>query len=209
MKRVLAMMAVIALLGVVGVVAGCGGGGGGGGNQNPAITSLTAAAGAIWPGASTNVTCNATDANGDALAYAWTATSGTFTGSGATVVWNATAGSGNTTVTCTVNDGAGGTANDTVQILVGATVTGKVVALSGGAAVQGVEVEIAGRVGVSDAAGNFTIAGVGVGTHQVMTSNSSPYTVSGVVQVAVNQAGTTVPVAQNVQVFSGPPPPPF
>ncbi len=208
MKRVLAMMTVIALLGVVGVV-GCGGGGGGGGNQNPAITSLTSAAGALWPGAATNVTCVATDANGDTLTYGWTATGGTFTGAGATVSWNAPAGGGSYTITCKVSDGAGGTASRTVEVAVGAMVTGTAVALNGGAAVEGVEIEIGGRVGVSDATGNFTIAGVGQGTHQVMTGATSPYTVAGVIMVTMNQAGTTVEIAQNVPVFSGPPPPPF
>ncbi len=206
MNRMLALVVVVAVLGVF----GCGGGGaGGGGNQDPVISSLTSTSAGAWPSGQVGLTCTATDANGDTLTYAWADNGGTITGSGATVTWQAPAQGGQYRISCTVTDGNGGTVVRGIDIVVGATVTGRTVSLSTGQPVGGVTMQIAGGQAVSSTDGTFTIVGVTGGTHQVSTAITSPYTVSGSIQVTISTPGSTVPVGQDIPVFSGPPPPPF
>ena len=82
-RRAFAVMAGVAIVALV----GCGGGGGSG-NGSPAINSLTAAPTRVWPSGSSALSCSASDAEGDALTYTWTANGGTFSGTGANVTWN-------------------------------------------------------------------------------------------------------------------------
>jgi predicted secreted protein len=87
-------------------------------NQQPAITSLKAAADWIAPSGSLNVTCNATAPHGDELSYNWSASGGKITGEGATVTWTAPLSAGSYNVTVTVTDSRGGEVTDYVTITV-------------------------------------------------------------------------------------------
>ena len=90
------------------------------GNQPPVIQSLVAQSQQIYPSGNTEVTCMAQDADGDQLNFTWSATGGSFSGSGPTVVWKAPPTYGTYTVTVAVDDGKGGTVQSSVQITVGA-----------------------------------------------------------------------------------------
>lgn len=214
MNRVLMLVVALAVI----IAAGCGGGGGdggggGGGNRAPVIASLTPAQQAIWPAGTTQVTCNASDADGDNLTFNWTAPDGgTITGSGATVTFTAplVAANGVCGVRCEVSDGRGGGDVETVNITVGATVRGRIVSAVTAEPVPGVQVMIDGLTGFTDATGTFSISGVGEGTHRLQEGpQEQVYTIAGLVQIEVTAPGTTVQFNGNIQVFSGPPPPPF
>jgi len=58
-------------------------------NKPPEINSLTADAAWTLPGGSLQVTCDATDPDGDELSYEWTASGGNISGTGASVNWTA------------------------------------------------------------------------------------------------------------------------
>jgi hypothetical protein len=80
-------------------------------NHAPAISSMTPANGSDYsPGQSTTCTVTASDADLDPLTYQWTATGGSFTGSGSSVTWTADQDAGRYTITCEVTDGRGGVA---------------------------------------------------------------------------------------------------
>lgn len=204
----------IVVVAAVGLV-GCGGGGGGTANNAPVINSLTAAANSLWPGGSTTIACNASDADGDALTYIWTANGGLIVGSSNTVTWNAPNPASVYEIRCKVEDGKGGSVNRTVNVTVRkATVEGTVVDVSTSAGVQGVQVTIDGASATTDANGNFSVSGVGQGTHTVQLDPPNPYVQIGTaVQVTVADP-TTLTLEQPLGVFNsggggGPPPPPF
>jgi hypothetical protein len=73
----------------------------------PTITSLVADAAWTMPSGSLQVTCNASDPDGDELSYEWTATGGNITGTGAVVNWTAPAEVGIYDITVVVSDGHG------------------------------------------------------------------------------------------------------
>lgn len=199
----------LAGLAVTVALAGCGGGGGGG-NTAPVINSLTPAQVGVWPGGSTTVTCNATDANGDNLTYTWTADSGDFTGTGATVTWEASATGGAVEVECQVSDGNAGTATRTVEMTVGATVQGQLVDPDGDP-LAGVQVTIGGIAATTDADGKFTVVGVGQGQHQLTVTDPDYVIIGGAVTVQANTPGEVVDIPQPVpaiDIGGGPPPPP-
>lgn len=93
----------------------CGGGGGGGttgngsaANTAPVISAYTATPTLLPPGQSSSLTVTASDADGDALSYEYTASGGTISPAGAQATWTApsTATPGSSfTVTVTVKDG--------------------------------------------------------------------------------------------------------
>ncbi|NWF77659.1 MAG: hypothetical protein HXY36_03590 [Chloroflexi bacterium] len=85
-------------------------------NYAPVINSLEAEAEWTPPSSSLNVTCNATDRDGDELSYNWSATGGNITGIGAAVNWTAPEEVGVYHITVVVSDGQGG--NDTGSILI-------------------------------------------------------------------------------------------
>jgi len=76
-------------------------------NRPPAINSLVA--NTVWttPSGNLQVTCNATDPDGDELSYAWTTTGGNISGTGAVVNWTAPQEVGIYNVTVVVKDGHG------------------------------------------------------------------------------------------------------
>jgi hypothetical protein len=81
-------------------------------NASPHIASLTPSETSLAPGGLCTVTCTASDPDGDALTYTWTASGGVIAGSGSTIIWEAPQDEGSYTISVTVSDGKGGTAGD-------------------------------------------------------------------------------------------------
>ena len=77
-------------------------------NRPPTITSLVANAGWTTPSGSLQVTCNATDTDGDKLSYEWITTGGHISGTGEAVNWTAPKAVGAYNITVVVKDGYGG-----------------------------------------------------------------------------------------------------
>jgi hypothetical protein len=87
-------------------------------NHQPIITSLKAEADWATPLGSIQVTCNASDPDGDKLSYNWSASGGNISGTGAAINWIAPPSIGYYDVTVTVTDGRSGEVMDTVTITV-------------------------------------------------------------------------------------------
>lgn len=87
-------------------------------NDAPVISKLNARPGKIDLGAISELTCTATDADGDTLSYTWRAAFGVLSGEGKTVNWTAPRVEGNYQVICIVSDGRGGEAVDSIAIVV-------------------------------------------------------------------------------------------
>jgi len=77
-------------------------------NYPPVITSLEAEADWTAPSSSLNVTCAASDRDGDELSYNWSASGGNITGTGPEVTWTAPEEIGVCDITVVVNDGHDG-----------------------------------------------------------------------------------------------------
>jgi hypothetical protein len=76
-------------------------------NNPPTITNLVANAGWTTPSGSLQVTCDATDPDGDEISYDWTATGGDISGTGAVVNWTAPQEVGIYDIAVVVKDGHG------------------------------------------------------------------------------------------------------
>jgi len=76
-------------------------------NNPPTIASLTADAEWTTPSSTLQVTCTATDPDGDELSYGWTAAAGNISNTGAVVSWTAPQEVGTYEVTVVVTDGHG------------------------------------------------------------------------------------------------------
>jgi hypothetical protein len=87
-------------------------------NHRPVITSLTAQPQGVRPLRSCQITCDASDRDGDSLSYGWWASGGAITGDGATVTWTAPESEGPCTVAVTVTDGRGGEVADYLTVSV-------------------------------------------------------------------------------------------
>jgi hypothetical protein len=87
-------------------------------NHQPIITSLEAESEWAVPLGSLQVTCTASDPDGDELSYDWSASAGKLSGNGDTVTWVAPAAEGSYSVEVTVSDGHGGEVMDYVTITV-------------------------------------------------------------------------------------------
>jgi hypothetical protein len=77
-------------------------------NRLPIITSLEADAEWIDPSSSLQMTCIASDPDGDELSYEWIATGGDISGTGAVATWTAPEEVGMYDITVVVDDGRGG-----------------------------------------------------------------------------------------------------
>jgi hypothetical protein len=77
-------------------------------NKSPEINSVIADAVWTFPSGSLQVTCNASDPDGDELNYEWSATTGDISDTGAVVEWTAPEEVGIYHVTVVVKDGYGG-----------------------------------------------------------------------------------------------------
>jgi hypothetical protein len=87
-------------------------------NHQPIITSLEAETEWSVPLGSLQVTCIASDPDGDELSYEWSASAGELSGNGDMVTWVAPAAEGSYSVEVTVNDGRGGEVMDYIAITV-------------------------------------------------------------------------------------------
>ncbi len=87
-------------------------------NYDPVITGMTAHPRKINPGSDSQITCYASDPDGDSLTYAWYPGSGTINGIGAEVAWTAPITEGNYYIGCLVSDGRGGEAIDSIGVSV-------------------------------------------------------------------------------------------
>jgi len=84
-------------------------------NRSPTITSLGADADWTLPLHTIEVTCNASDPDGDELSYIWRVSAGDISPAGATVNWTAPEGVGIYNVTVVVKDGHA--SSDAVSVL--------------------------------------------------------------------------------------------
>jgi len=84
-------------------------------NYPPVISSLETAADWAHPSGNLQVTCNASDRDGDELSYNWSAGGGDITGAGPEVIWTAPEEIGVYDITVMVDDGHGG--NDTESLI--------------------------------------------------------------------------------------------
>ncbi len=76
-------------------------------NESPAIADLIADADWTLPSGNLQVTCTASDPDGDELSYEWTADGGAISGTGAVVNWTAPQEVGVYRITVVVKDGHG------------------------------------------------------------------------------------------------------
>ena len=86
-------------------------------NGPPTISSLIADADWTTPSGTIQVTCTASDADGDELSYEWSATGGSITGTGAVVDWIAPGEVGMYDITVVVNDGRGGRDTGSIALI--------------------------------------------------------------------------------------------
>ena len=89
-------------------------------NSPPIISGLAADADWTPPSGGFQVTCNASDPDGDELMYEWTATEGHISGTGSTVNWTAPEEVGIWSVTVVVKDGHGSSATSLLPVSVAA-----------------------------------------------------------------------------------------
>jgi hypothetical protein len=87
-------------------------------NNPPTIASLTADAEWTTPLGSVQVTCTASDPDGEELSYDWRATAGNISGTGAVVSWTAPQEVGTYSITVVVTDGYGGEATGSASLSV-------------------------------------------------------------------------------------------
>ncbi len=87
-------------------------------NRPPTITSLTADANWTIPLGSLQVTCDASDTDGDELIYEWTTDGGDISGTVPQVTWTAPEEVGIYHITVSVTDDHGSSATDTLPISV-------------------------------------------------------------------------------------------
>lgn len=138
------------------------------GNANPVVT-LNAASTTTSAGSTLGFTADASDANGDSLAYYWDFGDGTFgtNGAAASKSWSS---SGQFVVRCVVTDMKGGEASDSVLVTVGSpgtyTLSGRIA--SNGSPLEGVRVSVTSqKVTYTDSDGTYTLAGLSAGSYTV------------------------------------------
>ncbi len=87
-------------------------------NSLPVITGIDGKPRVVDVGGALQLTCRASDPDGDTLTYNWTQSAGAVAGSDSIVTWTAPQSEGYYYVYCTVNDGNGGIATDSIGTLV-------------------------------------------------------------------------------------------
>lgn len=86
-------------------------------NSNPVIDDVSYIQD-VASQAAIEISCKASDKDGDPLKYEWLAQTGDLKGSGATVTWTAPNNNGDYTITVKVSDGKGGTTSKSIVIKV-------------------------------------------------------------------------------------------
>ena len=87
-------------------------------NHSPVITDLVSSESTVDATSSCTITCSATDADGDALTYNWSANAGLINGTGSSITWTSPDVSGSVTVVCEVSDVHGAAIADSIAIMV-------------------------------------------------------------------------------------------
>lgn len=87
-------------------------------NLPPVIAGIQKSAPYAAPGETLQLSCQAADPNNDAITYAWTASGGSFSGSGSSLNWTAPAAQGIYQISVTASDPAGLSASASTQMLV-------------------------------------------------------------------------------------------
>jgi hypothetical protein len=85
-------------------------------NHPPVISSLAADQDSIEINHDVDITCNASDQDGDTLRFGWTANGVDVGGNNSSLIWRAPDTAGTYTITCTVNDSKGGQDRESVSI---------------------------------------------------------------------------------------------
>jgi len=88
------------------------------GNRPPVINSLTANPTVVTHGGTSRLACLASDADDDALSYAWSTTGGSIEGLGSLANWKAPDVDGDFIITVNVDDGKGGIVKGSATITV-------------------------------------------------------------------------------------------
>jgi hypothetical protein len=109
-RRCLAIMSIVAAA-VLLLASSCTG------NRRPIINSLEAEAEWIAPSGSLQVTCNASDRDGNELSYNWWASGGNINGTGPEVTWTAPEEIGIHDITVVVDDGQGGNVTGSLTLI--------------------------------------------------------------------------------------------
>jgi len=86
-------------------------------NRRPIITSLEAEVEWTAPLGSLQVTCTASDPDGDELSYEWTTTGGDISGTGPEVIWTAPEEAGMYDTTVVVDDGHDGEDTGSIELI--------------------------------------------------------------------------------------------
>jgi hypothetical protein len=87
-------------------------------NDAPQILEIQKSVAFVAPGGTLQITCIASDGNNDPLTYVWSATGGSFNGTGAVVDWTAPATEGIFDLSVKVSDDEGLSAQQSVKVLV-------------------------------------------------------------------------------------------
>ncbi len=87
-------------------------------NRNPVISKITAEPAVIAPGASSLITCEASDPDGDPVRYSWSVNDGTTTGTGNRITWFPPNKGGTYNIIVLVKDDKGGEATTSTTVSV-------------------------------------------------------------------------------------------
>jgi hypothetical protein len=87
-------------------------------NHPPIISSLITSQNVVEANQIANITCHASDQDGDTLTFSWTATGEVVGGNNSSLSWSAPDTAGTYNIICTVNDGMGGEDSSSVNIVV-------------------------------------------------------------------------------------------
>ena len=138
-------------------------------NQLPSVT-LTASATSAFAGAPITFTANATDPDGDTLAYSWDFGDNSIIPANTNVVRRAWSAAREYWVRCTVSDMKGGEGSAAVLVRIGNPTTYRVAGrvLQGGKPVPGVRVEVSNtQQTYTTSDGTYTLTGLARGTYTV------------------------------------------
>lgn len=139
-------------------------------NNVPPVLSLSAPQTNAAANVSLGFIANATDAEGDSLAYSWDFGDGTFLPLNTNRVTKSWTAAGEYVVRCTVSDMKGGTASRHVLVRIGSPNTVRIAGriLRGGQPVPGIRVEVSNtKQAVTDSNGEYLLAGLARGSYTV------------------------------------------